>query len=119
MKPIKNKKHKDPRYFLHEATDAEERANSTAWKVYCAGRGGDPSVHGVPKPDDYDEWDCVEQSETEKVGGRKGEGAVGRVNETYDHDARQAIQITKNQADIQMLKQAIESLGGKVYLTDE
>jgi len=65
--------------------------------------------------------DCVEQSEAEQVGGRKGEGAVERVDETYDpqSDTRQAIQIAKNLADIQLLKQAIETLGGKVYLSDE
>ena len=36
MKPIKNKKHKDPRYFLHE--DMEERATQSWWEEWCAGR---------------------------------------------------------------------------------
>ena len=46
---------------------------------------------------------------------------LSQINEMYDADtaARRAIQITRNQADIQMLKQAIEALGGTVYLSDE
>jgi len=48
MKPIKNKKHRDPRYFLNEQEepieegDGKERAIRTAWELYAKGQGAPP-----------------------------------------------------------------------------